>query len=212
MSDLFGQIISPKAVEEAVVASLDVWLDDYLGKLERVEGYEPNAIERPLGIINSSEFAKWPEDQIPVVVVINMGLAGKPERHGDGKYDASWLVGVAAVVSDQDQASTRDLAFTYLTAIRVALAQHKMLKSDLHPDGFANFSMWHDETYGEIAFSESRTLGAGRSIFEIGVENVMTEFAGPREPSGDPTVEPDPLPEAVVPTITAEPVTIGGSL
>lgn len=212
MSDLFGQIISPKAVEHAVVASLNEWLDDYLGELERVEGYAPNAIERPHGIITSSEFSKWPEDQIPVVVVINLGLAGKPERRAEGRYDASWLIGIAAVVSDQDQSSTRDLAFTYLTAIRVAIGQHKMLKSPLHPDGFANFSMWHDETYSDIAFNESRTLGAGRSIFEIGVESVMTEFAGPREPYPDATQIPAPLPTVSQTPVTARPATIGETL
>lgn len=212
MTALFGQIISAKAVERAVVESLNVWLNDYLGELERVEGYDPNAIERPLGIITSSDFAKWPEDQIPLVVVINLGLSGKPERHHDGKYSASWLVGIAAIVSDQDQSATRDLAFTYLTAIRAAILQHKMLKSPLHPDGFANFSMWHDETYGDIAFNESRTLGAGRSIFEIGVEDVTTEFAGPRVPYDDPTQTPGPLPTVTKTIVTAEPATIGETL
>lgn len=208
----FGKIISAKAVEQAVAASLNIWISDYLGELERVEGYTPNAIQRPRGVITSSEFSKWPEDQIPVVVILNLGLAGKPERHADGKYDASWLVGIAAIVSDRDHSSTRDLGFTYLTAIRAAILQHKMLKSDLHPDGFANFSMWHDETYGDIAFNESRTLGAGRCIFEIGVEDVMTEFAGPRVPYDDPTLEPADWPAAQEPVITAQPATIGETL
>lgn len=207
-ASLFGQIISPKAVEQAVAAGLTVWLDTYLGELERIEGYEPNAIERPRGIISSSEFAKWPEDQIPVVTVINLGLAGKPERYGEGRYDASWLVGIAAIVSDVDHASTRDLALTYTAAIRAALAQHKMLKSPLHPDGFANFSMWHDETYGDLAFNETRTLGAGRTLFEIGVAGAVTEHAGPRVPSTNPAVAPPLLPTVSQATTVAVPIGI----
>lgn len=211
-ASLFGQIISPKAVEEAVAASLTIWLDTYLGELERIEGYDPGAIERPRGIISSSEFAKWPEDQIPVVVVVNSGLAGKPERRNEGRYDASWLVGIAAIVSDVDHASTRELAFTYTAAIRAAIAQHKMLKSDLHPDGFAKFSEWEDETYGDLAFNETRTLGAGRTIFSVGVTGAVTEYAGPRVPSDDPAVAPGLLPTVVEADAVVVPIGIEESL
>ena len=64
-SNLFGEIVTGGMVERAVRDTLALWIDDYLGELERLEGYAPGSVKRPLGYVTSSEFDKWPEDQLP---------------------------------------------------------------------------------------------------------------------------------------------------
>jgi len=188
-SNIYGQIIDGDTVEQAVVASLNIWISDYLGEMERLKGYAANTIERPHGIVTSSEFEKWPEDQVPVILVM-AAATGKPKKHEQGKYEATWTVGIAPVVSDINQPETRKLAMTYAAAIRAAIVQHKLLKSSLHAQGFASSTEWQGEDYSDIAFSDTRTLGSARVMFAVAVDDVVTAIAGPREPSITPSIDP----------------------
>lgn len=208
----YGQIISRTAVEKAVVASLDIWLDDALGELERVDGYDPGSIQRPLGIVTRSQFEKWPEDQIPVVMVINTGLAKPPVPRAQGVYDAAWLVGVVPIVSDIGEDGTRDLAGTYGAAIRMALSQHSMLKSSAYPNGFAQYANWVGEDYTDMPFLATRSLDSARIIFEVGVDSVVTKQAGPRVAPTDPSADPGPWPAVADFETRPEPVLIGDAL
>ena len=215
MSDTnrFGRIITDGMVERAVVAALQYWLDDQLGEIERLEGYPAGAIERPHAIVTSSEFERMPEVQIPSILVINAGPMGNPMRCADGRYDARFIVGVAPIVSDVDYDATRALAKAYGAAVRTAIGQHKMLRSPLHPDGFANGSRWlGGDTDMDIPFADSRSLKAYRVMFQIGVDGVFTEQAGPRTPTMDPAVDPGPWPSATEVEANPRLVPLTGSL
>lgn len=200
--NLFKQIVTPGMVERAMAAAVELWIDTYLGQIERIEGYDPGQIERPRGVITRSEFDKWPEEQIPLIVVMTSGLAGKPERHAQGNYHASWAVGVASIVSDIDQENTRQLSLAYAAAVRSLVLQHKMLKSATWPDGFANGTSWEDETYSDMPSLKERSISAARVIFSVGVDDVVTEYAGPREPLSPAAVDPGNWPEGVFDTTT----------
>lgn len=204
----FGRIVSPGMVERAVVATLNVWMDDCLGELERLEGYAPGSIERPRGIVTRSEFERRQEDQVPLLVVINTGVNGKPERRGGGVYRLAWAVGVVAIVSDTDEDATRDLASAYTTAVRVALLQHAKLKSGSFPDGLADDLDLLDEQYNDIPFLSTRNLASGRVTVEIGVDSAVSMLAGPTVPSGHPSTDPGPWPSAVQPSTNVVPLSI----
>jgi hypothetical protein len=195
--NVYGRIVTDRMVETAVVATLNVWMSDCLGEIERVEGYAPGAIERPRDIMRSSTFDKMPEVQIPCLIVMNVGPQAHPLRKSDGRYDVKYTVGIAALVSDVDTDSSRDLAMAYTAAIRLAVGQHKMLRSPLYPDGFANSSLWAGgDTYADLPFDAQRSMCSGHVIFTIGVDDVWTEQAGPRIPSPSPAVDPGPWPAA----------------
>lgn len=189
-NNLFGQIVTPGMVERAVAASISEWIDTYLAEIERLEQYDPGVIQRPLDVINASEFEKWPEDQIPVVLVMNTGLAGNPVRRTEGRWDASWLIGVSPVVSDTDHASSRALAMAYIAALRVGLMQHRKLRSSMYPNGFSTAVRWRGEDYTDLQFGATRTLGTAHCILEVLVENVMTDQGGPRSVLPNPTADP----------------------
>lgn len=210
-SNIFGPIIDGDTVEEAVKASLEVWISEYLGEMERLKGYAPNEIQRPLGIVTSSQFAKWPEDEVPLILIVSGGT-GKPVRRSKGEAEVAWSIAVNPIVSDTDEAATRKLALTYAAAVRAALEQHKRLRSALHPDGFASFTHWEGESYTDLAFLESRTLGTARVMFSVGVESVVTAFAGPREPRPDPKVDPGPWPTGKRITVVLDPKSPTGAL
>lgn len=212
MSDanLYGPIITGGLVERGVRDFLveprgtfnRSWLDAYLGEIERVEGYDPGSIERPKGVVTSAEFEKWPEDQLPVILVISPGIGPDPIRRGDSAYEATWTVAVAPIVSDQGDVETRRLALAYAAAVRSAMLQHKSL------GGFASNLVWRGEGYNDLPFDDARTLGAGRVIFDVTVADVVREQAGPVEPPADPTVDPGPWPDATAVDTTAHPIPI----
>lgn len=205
-SNIYEAIVTPTMVERAVKATLADYISDYLGELERVEGYAVDQIARPAGIITSSEFAKWDGDQLPLILIVSPGLDGKPvKRTGDGAHEAAWSVTVAAIVSDVDEIETRRLMGAYAGAIRAALVQHKALRSTLHPQGFAQFVAWTDESYSDIPFADTRALDSCRVVFSVGVESVVTQMAGPRAPSSTPGVDPGDWPAVTGVGITVTP-------
>jgi hypothetical protein len=200
----FGPIVTGNTVEQAVKRVLEERLDDYLGELERIEGYEPDAIERPRGVVTASELEKWPEDQIPVVVIVSAATE-RPVKRSHGDYEATWNLGVAPVVSDVNADETRKLALSYVAAVRACIVQHKGLKSSLHPAGFSEATHWESEHYDGIAFGETRTLLAPRVMFNVTVLEAVNSQAGPREPYEPASSEPADWPIVQKIVVNAEP-------
>lgn len=196
-SNIYEAIVDVDTVEKAMKALLTDYISDYLGELERIKGYAVDQIARPRGILTSSEFAKWDGDQLPLLLIVSPGLEGKPTKRGGGAYECAWSVTVAAIVADVDELETRRLMSAYAGAIRAAVVQHKALKSTLHPTGFAQFTEWVDESYSDIPFVDTRALDSCRVVFTVGVEDVVTQAAGPRVPSTTPGVDPGGNPHVV---------------
>lgn len=205
-TNLFGRVIGPTDVEDVLAASLTEWLPDCLGEAERLFGYAPGTIDLPRNIVSSSEWQHWPENQIPVVVIVNAGLAGPPTRRSNGTYDASWRIGICPIVSDQTQDTTRDLAQAYTVACRLAVLQHKRMRSSAYPNGLGeSWLTWVDEQYHDMPVLATRSMDSGRVVIDVGVEGVITEMGGPRTPTGHPQSDPGAWPTSTSvpdPTIT----------
>lgn len=193
-TNVYGALVSAGQVERRIIGSLEDWLPFYLGEMERLDGYDPGSLPVPVGYVRASEFAKWPEDALPVMLV--MAAATSKVRKGqDGQHEAEWTVGVAPIVKDQSQGDSRDLATTYAAAVRGAVVQHKRLKSKAHPDGIEGSVEWLGEAYTDLAFDSTRTLGTARVIFSVTLDNVVSAAAGPRElPSTPPSIDPGDWP------------------
>jgi hypothetical protein len=204
----FERIIDAVDVENAVKAVLDDYISIYLGERERSKGYAPNSIERPRGVITASELDKWPEDQVPVLVVLSAGT-GKPKAHERKMYSADWGVGVHCVVSDVNADETRKLGLVYVAAVRAAIVQHGGLGSSLHPDGFAQALSWEGERYDATAFVDTRTIFAPLVMFTVSLDETVTGQAGPREPYTDPTEEPAQMATVTSIKTPVDPVGIG---
>lgn len=193
-TNVYGVSIAASQVEKLIVGSLEDWLPYYLGERERLDGYAAGDLPAPMGYVRASEFAKWPEDSLPVVLVMVAGTA-KVRKRDDGKHEAEWTVGVAPIVKDLSQGDSRDLATSYAAAIRDAIVQHKRLKSTAHPAGMEGSVEWRGDDYTDLAFDSTRTLGTARVIFSVTVDNVVSATAGPRElPTEPPSVDPGPWP------------------
>jgi hypothetical protein len=187
-----GKIVTGRDVELAALAVLKKWASTYLGEAEAATGRVRGSLPRPRAWTTATEFEKWPEDQLPAVLLISPGLAAPPRADGNGTYRASFALGI---VSTSHMDETAALAKLYCATLRACLLQHQSL------EGFAAGVTWADENYDDLPSIDDRSLGAGQAIFVVEVDAISTRWNGPIHPSEPPTPDAAPLPDD--PTATA---------
>jgi hypothetical protein len=189
-----GPLVSGRDVELAAMALLKRWSGTYLAEAERQRGYAPASLPRIRGWATAHDFEKWPEDQLPCVLLVSPGLAEAPEPAGTGVYRVHFALGVATIVSARTMDETAALAKLYCAAIRACILQHQSL------EGFAAGVEWLDETYDDLESIDARSLGAGQAIFSVTVDGFARRWNGPKTPSDPPAPDTAPLPEDPVAT------------
>jgi hypothetical protein len=185
---VYGPIVTGATVEHAALDTIREHTRRYLDETCRQAGRDP--LPDPRGYIVASTFSKWPEDQVPVVVVISPGWAARPRRGGDGRALVPWTL-AAGIVTSAKPDRTRENAQLYVAAIRTLLAQQQSL------GGLADGVDCIDEDYiPPFAFTRTRTLLAVQATFVVTVPDAFTYGAGgdarwlPPDPP-DPTDPPN---------------------
>lgn len=185
---IFERIVTGADVEGWCIDCLRKWSGTYLAELERQHGVEAGTYQRVRQWVTAPSFDKWPEDQLPAVLLISVGLAEEPLKAGNGAYRARWQMGVACIVSASTQADAHAMAMLYIAAHRAILVQRPSL------EGVAQGIVWQDENYDDLPYDDTRSLAAGQAIFTVEVDGVVTTGAGPLVPSDplQPTTDPYP--------------------
>lgn len=197
---IFGRIVTGYDVEQWVLALLVRWSSTYIAELERQHGYQAGALSRVRGWAYGPTFDKWPEDQLPGVLVVCPGVVPPPDRDGDGVYRARWNVQIGCCCSANTQQKSHELAQMYVAAHKAIVAHRPSL------EGHAESARWLDESYDPLDYDETRSLYAGYATFSIEVDDVLTTLAGPITPD-DPL--PDPLePWPLYPTVQTHDETV----
>jgi hypothetical protein len=202
-TSIFGRIVTGDDVETWCLDLFRRWTGTYLSEVERQHGLAAGFWARPRGFVRVLSFDKWPEDQLPVVMLVSTGVANPPERRGDGVYYARWIMGLGVLCSARSEQETHDMARHYIAAIRALVSQRPSL------EGLAQGVKWMDESYTPLPYDDSRSLCAGQAIFQVDVDDVTTTLAGPATP--DDPLEPDTDPWAVWPTVQTHDETVVNS-
>jgi len=103
---LYGRLISAVDVEQALAARIALRMNDYLAETERQHGIAVGTIQRPRAMVVTERF---PEDQLPAVIVESPGTADLPLPDGQGRYMARWEVVLTIAVSAAAGALERPL-------------------------------------------------------------------------------------------------------
>lgn len=179
---IFGDFKTGADLEDAVISHLRDWMPTYLAEVERQYQMGQGSLPPIRSASTNNEFSKWPEEQLPALIVISPGSAGADsiKMEGDGTYRVAWVVGLAVIVSAKDKSSTLTLAKRYGAAIAGAILQHPSLS------GYAEGVQWEDVRYNDLPEDSERTLASVQMVFRIEVRNVLTAGLGPREPIVDP--------------------------
>src|SRR5690349_10466479 len=190
VTDIFGPIFSGDQLEDAVIETLQKWLPTYIREVELQRGLALPAdgrIPKPRTYTTRNEFTTFPEDQLPLIVVVSPGLVAPPRADGEGRYVGWFALGIAAVVSASGKANTRRLARQYGAAVRSCILQKSWL------EGAATGVEWRDESYDDLPNEDKeKSVSAVQMIFQVQVDNITTRWTGPAYPfePGDPYTNP----------------------
>jgi hypothetical protein len=188
----FGPLVSAADLEDHVQAVLERWLPSYIYEVERHTGTQPGTLPLPRQIVRSSEIEKFPEDQLPCLMLGSPGLIDPPEPDGAGYYTATWqiLLGIEIVAGPNRRAL--ELARHYTLALRACAVQQQQ---DPGVDTGVQIVRvdWRDERYDQLDSIDDRTVCVGRVELAVTAANVTQRGLGPL----DPIIAPQPpLPES----------------
>lgn len=198
-----GPVVTGRDVELAALAMLKRWSSTYLAEAERQTGRTPGSLPRIRAWTTAPDFEKWPEDQLPAVLLLSPGLVEVPRADGRGFYRAQFALGVAVIVSTAKMEETAALAKLYCAVHRLCVLQHPSL------EGFAAGTTWLDEKYDDLPSIDDRSLGAGQAIFAVEVDGMSARWNGPATPNEPPSPDTEPIPQdPTVETVEVVPIPI----
>lgn len=185
-NSIFENISPGSLVQEAAAATLLKWMPTYLREIERQLSRTLGQIPAPRTYTSRNRFESFPEDQMPLCVVVSSGLVDTPSRESDGRYNAWFSLGIGFLASARDEDAADFLSKVYAAAGRAIILQRPSL------GGVASGVEWIDETYDDdVVTEDQRTMKASYVIFRIHMDDIVTRFAGPVEPDApDPATQP----------------------
>lgn len=176
---IFGQIVVSSQIEEYVLERLLLWWDDYAREVERQLGRTMGQIPRPHTWTTRNEYTTFPDERMPILVVVNTGTMGDIIREGDGKHTAMWGIAVTVAASGKDEVTSNFLAKFYAAVVRAIMVAP------------AVGAVWLDESPVQtIDPSEQRKVRAVYGSFVIEVENLVSSGVGPATPTPHPDTDP----------------------
>lgn len=197
MTSFFGLIVTDDQVEDAVLATLKKWLPYHLSEVEEQVGLERGYYTRPVASSYTSrtDFDKWPEEMLPMIVTVSTGIDDDPLKDGDGRIRARFSIGVVAIVSSIDKLETRRYAYRMGAAIRSVLVRRASL--DLALGARVRGVDLIGGRNNELPTEDERTMWASRQLFSVEIGDFL-RTSGPdlTDPPPDST-EPWPDPPTV---------------
>lgn len=188
---VIGTAWHPGHLEDKVIETLKLWLPSSLNEAIAQDSNAPAKVAVPRSYIVVSEDDRWPEDQLPAIVVTSPGLVDTPDRDkGDGSWRGTWSLEVTAIVKGRTAPEARRVCQLYWTAICISVLQRRSLGKPYQASTLA------DAALDSVPIEKRRTLAGATALFHVEVQSMFSEYDGPKTP-----VPPDPMP-ATWPVVT----------
>jgi hypothetical protein len=181
-NEVFGPLRHEGIIEDAAEQTLRLWLPTYLEQARQQAEHGKIAPIKSWGV--ASEFARFPEQQLPALIIESSGTTSTPEKTGDGNYRATYALSVAVELIAANGAEARRIAEIYGAAILGTMLQRRSLGLK-----WLSVTDWLGVQKGAIGVQERRTRIALEQVFAVQLDYVVNAFAGP----GTDEV-PDPVP------------------
>jgi hypothetical protein len=184
----FGPMVSGDTVEDYIQRVLERWYPTYLYKTERLTGTPVGTLPLPRSIVRSSEIEKFPEDQLPCLMIGSPGLTDPPEADGGGYYTATWQLNLGIEIAAGPNRRALELARWYTLALRACVIQQQQDPGITDPDLDVARIDWRDERYDVLDSIDDRSVCVGRVEIAVTAANVLQRGLGPL----DPLIPPQP--------------------
>jgi hypothetical protein len=225
MTGAWGPALDSSDVEAAVKAHLEHWMEAMIEYVRREkdpagelwparEDGPPVAPIREFGVSHADAAAqKWPEDQLPMLIIQSPGEEKDPVVEEDGNVSAQFAVLVSAVATSVTMEDAKQLARLYASAARLAMVFNPQLDAGTGKH-FASSLELGRERNGQVrrGVEGERNLMICTHPYLIGVPTILRLADGPLELPEDPTAEPSERPrvKAGGGSVKVEALTSGG--
>lgn len=192
----FGPSLDSSDVEKAMQAHLEAWMPTEIAEMRRRKDPEskrwPRGVQ-PIKTYRISHLAtpqKWPEDQIPTIVIGSFGEVDNPRIEETTRVIAQFAVVVLCVATGKNEEDSIELSRLYASAARQAILQHPSL------GGFANGVQAGPESNSPVTkgVEAARSLHGCARPYTVEVEDVLELMEGPADPLPDPEETPSGWP------------------
>lgn len=185
----FGPLIVETDVDEAVIATLKLWLPTHLSQVEREREVALRTLARPSAASYSNvlEDDEFLDHALPAILVTTAETSDY-DRLPRGLYNAAFRCVVSCVVRGRTGPETRKVASLFSGAVKRALAQNPDLGD------FANEMILDGSSVAPVqdTTDQGRYLAVGMTTWTVYVDDVLQAAAGPTVP-GTPYDDPDPV-------------------
>lgn len=199
-TNLFGPSVGRGHVRQWILEGLRLYMPDMLREAERSQGYPVGQALAPRSFPVAPDLRKFPEAQIPAVVIGLPGIAADPHRGAKGVYSANWLMALTALVHGPTFEDTEALGDVYGLALTLLMV--KQAGGFAATPGYAGPALnvegvtWLDLSYDDLPWARSRTLVAATLTVRVDIRGVV-QTGGLSAPTADPTVDPGAYPEVL---------------
>lgn len=186
---ILQNIVDASVLINGLQKHLERWIPTYLAEIDEQRGLsERGFTEIPRSFQIVPKFDNPLQDQLPAMLIVCPGNKEPPTKRGDGSFEGTYGVGIAALVKGQDQVNAQEIAKRYGGAITTAIMQRKGLQmkpeiiEDIVPRG---------ESFTDISSGDSRTLASVTVHFDVTLKGIFNERGGPKAPIlGEPYENP----------------------
>lgn len=190
----YGTLHTPVDIVNAAVARLKDWQGEYV---RLINDHYGTSLAPLRAAIPMTDLQRYPENKMPVAVVVVTNSTGAPVKDGNGYYSAPYtmIIGCISAAASEDDAR-RNVAL-YGAACRMAVGQRRKLAEDVV------VQEWTGESINPLQINEKKRLLVCTNSFSVRLDNVFSWKEGPGPGAVPPA--PDGSPLAEWPTITTEP-------
>lgn len=125
---VYGEFVGAHHLEAAVLNTLWKWLPSYQHEVSREAGMLPDHLLPIRSWRVASDMERFPEDQLPSVILVNNGLPEVPHKHNDADgnsvFLANWAVEIGVHVAAKGskvKAAPRALTLARMHALAIRL-------------------------------------------------------------------------------------------
>jgi hypothetical protein len=200
---VFGNLILATDVDEAALATLELWLPTYLGQIETERDLTAGSLPRPTGSSFASTLSddEFLDHALPAVLATTVGTTGAPVVAADASYEVTWHLTVSCVLRGRTAPETRRNVSLFEGCVRRLLVQQGSLGKRV------SGTKWVGTNVASVAdrTRAGRYLAAGITQFNVFTDQAVQGRVGPVAPANpDPPGTPPYLPLATVASVAVE--------
>lgn len=190
---VYGEYVGAHHLEAAILSMLWKWMPSYGYEVSREAELDPKYLLPIRSWRVASDMERFPEDQLPCVILVNSGVVNPPRKHNNGDssvFLAHWEIALGVHVTAKGakiRAIPRalTLARMYSLAIRLVMVQQR------DEDGVMGMTDPISEQPSQtLAIEDDRTTCLAVTNFSVVTDNWAEWGAGPIEPMYPPETDP----------------------